>query len=111
VNGTSIGAAPAKALEERRILAEDGAITVLAILNVDTGALTDPLEFFPRGFAHDDGWSDAASQAIESAVKSANASKRLTGQMLEQLIVKTMSALMQRRYRSVPVITAIAVDA
>jgi len=111
VNGTSIGAAPAKALEERRILAEDGAITVLALLNTDTGELTDPLEFFPRGFAHDDGWSDAARQAIENAVKSANAGKRLTGAALEQLIVKTLSNVMQRRYRSVPVITAIAVDA
>ena len=111
VNGTSVGAAPARALEERRILAEDGAITVLAILNTDTGELSDPLEFFPRGFAHDDGWTDAARQSIESAVKSANANKRLTGPALEQLIVKTLSSVMQRRYRSAPVITAIAVDA
>jgi ribonuclease J len=111
VNGTSIGAAPAKALEDRRILAEDGAITVLAILNTDTGELTDPIEFFPRGFAHDDDWETAAAKAIETAATSANASSRLTGDVLERLIVKTMTNTLQRRHRSAPVITAIAVDA
>jgi ribonuclease J len=111
VNGTSVGAAPAKALEERRVLAEDGAITVLALLDPDTGRLTDPLEYFPRGFAHDDGWTDAATSAIKSAMDTANAQKTLDGPNLERLIVRTMTNLLRRRYRSAPVITAIAVDA
>jgi ribonuclease J len=111
VNGTSVGAAPAKALEERRVLAEDGTITVLALLDPDTGKLADPIEYFPRGFAHDDGWTDAANKAIASAIETANAQSTLDGPNLERLIVRTMTNLMQRRYRSVPVITAIAVDA
>ncbi|MDP9027703.1 MAG: RNase J family beta-CASP ribonuclease, partial [Actinomycetota bacterium] len=111
VNGTSVGAAPAKALEERRVLAEDGAITVLALLDPDTGKLTDPIEYFPRGFAHDDGWTDAANKAIASAIETANANATLDGPNLERLIVRTMTNVMQRRYRSAPVITAIAVDA
>ena len=111
VNGTSIGAAPAKALEDRRVLAEDGAITVLAILNTDTGRLAEPLEFFPRGFAHDDDWQDAASKAIESAAASANQSTRLNGPELEKIIVRSMTTMLQKRHRSAPVITAIAVDA
>jgi ribonuclease J len=111
VNGTSIGQAPAKALEERRVLAEDGAITVLALLDPDTGKLTDPIEYFPRGFAHDDGWTDATNKAIASAIETANANATLNGPTLERLIVRTMTNVMQRRYRSAPVITAIAVDA
>ena len=111
VNGTSIGAAPAKALEVRRVLAEDGAITVLATLNTDTGRLAEPIEYFPRGFAHDDDWEDAASKAIETAAASANQGSRLTGPELEKLIVRSMTTVLQKRHRSAPVITAIAVDA
>ena len=111
VNGTSIGAAPAKALEERRVLAEDGVITVLALLDPETGKLTDPLEYFPSGFAHDDDWQEAANTAIASAMDTANAKQTLDGVALEQLIVRTLKNLLQRRHRSAPIVTAIAVDA
>ena len=111
VDGMSIGVASEEALSDRRMLAEDGAITILGILDTKTGLLAEPIEFFARGFAHDDEWIRGATKAIDDAMVSANQSKRVDGAALELLLTRTMNRWMQRKYRRTPVITSIVVDA
>ncbi|MCY7324818.1 MAG: ribonuclease J [Microbacteriaceae bacterium] len=111
VDGMSIGVASEEALSDRRMLAEDGAITILGILDTKTGLLAEPIEFFARGFAHDDEWIRGATKAIDDAIVAANQSKRVDGAALEVLLTRTMNRWMQRKYRRTPVITSIVVDA
>ena len=111
VDGMSTGTATEAALGDRRMLAEDGAITVLGILDTKTGLLVEPIEFFPRGFAHDEEWTRGATKAIDEAIAAANKTKRIDGPALEQLLTRTMNRWMQRKYRRTPVITSIVVDA
>jgi ribonuclease J len=107
----AVGAASAEALTDRQKLAEDGAITILGILDTRTGTLAEPIEFFVRGFAHDDDWIRGATKAIDDAIKEANERKMLDGHALEILLARTMNRWMLRRYRRSPVFTIIVVDA
>ncbi len=40
-------------LKDRRTLAEEGVVTVLCIVDADSGRLADPPDFLVRGFAHE----------------------------------------------------------
>ena len=111
VDGQSIGEASEKTLVDRRVLAEEGAMTILAILDTTTGKLAEPIEFFTRGFTHDDDWDTATTARIEQAIAKANQSKKLDGPALENLLTQTVDRWMRRQYRRSPVITAIVVDA
>ncbi|MFP7761534.1 ribonuclease J [Marisediminicola sp. LYQ134] len=108
VDGAHVGGASEEALNDRRVLAEEGAITVLGIFDQKTGKLVEPVEFLARGFVHDDQWIREATRAIDDAMK---AQRVRDGQELEQLFTKTLGRWLQRKHRRSPVITAIVVDA
>jgi len=111
VDGMTVGGATEEAMEDRRKLAEDGAITILGILDAKTGALTEPVEFISRGFVHDADWIRGAAQVIDEAMRAANKVKLVDGQELENVFTHSVSKWMQRKYRRSPVITAVVVDA
>ena len=54
VDGTTVGGATEASLKDRRTLAEEGVITVVAIVDADTGKLAEPPDFLARGFVHDE---------------------------------------------------------
>ncbi|MEX1078109.1 MAG: ribonuclease J [Homoserinimonas sp.] len=109
VDGTTVGGASEDALNERRRLAEDGGITILAILDTNTGALAEPVEFFAHGLVHSDEWTTEVAKSIEEAVAKANKKKLMDAPDLERLMTSTVARWMQRRYRSRPVITSVVV--
>ncbi|MCE0446651.1 hypothetical protein LT493_24580 [Streptomyces tricolor] len=47
-------AAPQASLRDRLTLAAEGVVTVVAIVDADTGALAEAPDFLARGFVHDD---------------------------------------------------------
>lgn len=110
VDGMTVGAASYEALEDRRRLAEDGVITVLAILNTDSGTLAEPIEFFARGFADQNDWAPSVSKAINDAMATANGKRRLDGPELERLLTRTTGRWLDRQFRRKPIITSIVVD-
>jgi ribonuclease J len=109
VDGMGTGKATEAALADRQVLAEEGSVTVLGILDTRTGKLVEPLEFFPRGFAHDEDWVRDATEAITKAMDSGKVI--LDGRELERFLTRTLGRWMQRKYRREPVITSIVVDA
>ena len=54
VDGMTVGGATEASLKDRRTLAEEGFITIVALVDADTGKLTEPPEFLARGFVHDE---------------------------------------------------------
>ena len=112
VDGMTVGGDGAeKALADRLQLSNDGAVTILGILDTDTGTLAEPVEFISRGFVHDSDWVAGATKAITDALATANASSRVDGPAAEEIFTTSVSRWMQRKYRRIPVITSIVVDA
>ncbi|MCP2636524.1 ribonuclease J [Microbacterium sp. HD4P20] len=109
VDGVTVGEGSEAAMHERRRLAEDGGVTVLAILDTSTGKLAEPVEFFAHGLVHATEWTTAAVQSIEQAMARAGKDKNLDAAELERLLARTLARFMDRRYRTKPVITAIVV--
>ncbi|WP_200792220.1 ribonuclease J [Agrococcus sp. Marseille-P2731] len=110
VDGGTTGVATEDALTERRVLAEEGSITVLAIIQPDTGKLTEPLEFFSRGFVAEPGWEQAASKPIEEALAVVASKPAKDRDDVEEVITRTLARWLTRRHRRNPVITTIAVE-
>ncbi|WP_372983913.1 ribonuclease J [Microbacterium sp.] len=110
VDGVTIGGESESAMNERRRLAEDGGITVLAILNTATGKLAEPIEFFTQGLVHATEWTTDAAHAIDQALGRASKKQLDDPEQTEALITKALARFMDRKYRSTPVITAIVVS-
>ena len=82
----TVGGATEASLKDRRTLAEEGVITIVALVDADTGRLAEPPDFLARGFVHDETTFDAVVPLIEKAL--AKAAQEGIGEphQLEQLI-------------------------
>jgi ribonuclease J len=111
VDGMTVGGATEASLKDRRTLAEEGFITIVALVDADTGALTEPPEFLARGFEHDKSTFGTVVPLIEKAL--AKAAKEGIGEQhqLEQLIHRTVSRWAHDTYRRTPIILPIIIDA
>jgi ribonuclease J len=103
------GAATEESLQDRLRLAEDGAVTVLAIVNPDTGKLEEDPEFFPVGFAPADGELQKATAIVEKTLAGFRGDK--VGPDAEQAIARDLVRWSDRQLRRKPVVTVIIVDA
>ncbi len=112
VDGDSVGGITEEDLRERRRLAEEGLVTVLAIVDPDSGDVVEPPEFFTKGFSCSEEDLDKAGTAVEKALRD-SASNRQAGrrQDPEDVIERTTANWMRRFYNRTPVVTAIVVDA
>ncbi|MHA7209031.1 ribonuclease J [Arthrobacter sp. MDT1-65] len=112
VDGDSVGGITEEDLVERRRLAEEGVVTVLAIIDPDNGDMVEAPEFFTKGFSCSDEDLDKAGAAVEKALRDA-AANRQGGrrQDPEDIIERATANWMRRFYNRQPVVTAIVVDA
>jgi ribonuclease J len=111
VDGMTVGGATEASLKDRRTLAEEGFITIVCLVDADTGKLTEAPDFLARGFVHDETTFTALVPLIEKAL--ATAAKEGIGEQhqLEQLIHRTVSRWARDTYRRSPVILPIIIDA
>ncbi|WP_394247831.1 ribonuclease J [Arthrobacter pityocampae] len=112
VDGDSVGGITEEDLVERRRLAEEGVVTILAIIDPDNGDMVEAPEFFTKGFSCSDEDLDKAGAAVEKALRDA-ASNRQGGrrQDPEDIIERATANWMRRFYNRQPVVNAIVVDA
>jgi ribonuclease J len=112
VDGDSVGGITEEDLVERRRLAEEGVVTVLAIIDPDSGEIVETPEFFLKGFSCSDEDLDKAGAAVEKALRD-SASNRQNGrrQDPEDVIERATANWMRRYFNRQPVVTAIVVDA
>jgi ribonuclease J len=111
VDGAQVGGATEATLKDRRTLAEEGVVTVLAIVDADTGKLADRPDFLVRGFVHDDSTFDAAVPVVEKALAHAAAEGIGDAHQLEQMIGREVSRWAERTFRRRPLIIPIVIDA
>ncbi len=111
VDGQVVGGVTESTLKDRRTLAAEGVVTVLAIVDADTGALTDPPDFLVRGFEHAPGDFKPAVQVVEKTLARAAAEGIGDAHQVEQMIGRDVARWAQRAFRRTPLIIPIVIDA
>ena len=111
VDGAEVGGATEATLRDRRTLAEEGVVTVLAIVDADSGKLADPPDFLVRGFVHDEHTFDAAIPVIEKTLAHAAAEGIGDAHQLEQMLGRDIGRWAERKFRRSPLVIPIVIDA
>ncbi len=111
VDGLNVGGVTEASLKDRRTLAQEGTVTVVALVDADTGALAEPPDFLARGYSHDETTFDAVIPLIEKALARAAGEGVGDPHQLEQIIVRTVSRWTFKTHRRTPLIIPVVIDA
>jgi ribonuclease J len=111
VDGMTVGGVTEASLKDRRTLAEEGFITIVALVDANTGLLTETPDFLARGFVHDESTFDGVVPLIEKALAKAATEGIGEPHQLEQLIHRTVKRWAHDTYRRSPIILPIIIDA
>jgi ribonuclease J len=106
-----VGGATEASLKDRLTLAAEGVVTVIAIVDADTGALAEAPDFLARGFVHDEATFASAVPVIEKTLASAAEEGVGDAHQLEQLITRAVASWAFRTYRRKPLIIPVVIDA
>ncbi|MCQ1948036.1 ribonuclease J [Arthrobacter sp. zg-Y1116] len=112
VDGSSVGAITDTDLKDRRILSEEGFISIISVVNRSTGTIVSGPEIHARGFAEGDAVFDEIipkiSAALEEAVRS---NTDHTTYQLQQVVRRVVGTWVNRRLRRRPMIVPVVVEA
>jgi ribonuclease J len=99
------------ALKDRRILGEEGFITVVVVVDSMTGKVSAGPEIFARGFSDDvkDGF-DGARERVLLALETATAEGVSDAQALQQLVRRAVGRWVNDTYRRRPMIIPVVVE-
>ena len=86
-------------------------VTVLAIVDADSGKLTDPPDFLVRGFIHEPKAFDPAVQVIEKTLAHAAREGIGDARQLEQMLARDVGRWAHKTFRRTPLIIPIVIDA
>ena len=111
VEGTTVGSTTDASLKDRRTLAEEGVITVVALVDADTGELAEPPEFLARGFGEGEASFAGVVPVIEEVLATAAREGIGEPRQLEQLIVRAVEGWAFKTYRRNPMIIPVVIEA
>ncbi|MGQ0845509.1 MAG: ribonuclease J [Sporichthyaceae bacterium] len=111
VDGTTVGTTTETHLRDRRTLASEGMLTIVAIVNADTGQLVETPDFVTRGFVEGEVDFEALVPVLEKALAEAAAEAIGDARDLEERLRRAASRWIQRRHRRTPLIVPVVVDA
>ncbi|WP_153393773.1 ribonuclease J [Ornithinicoccus halotolerans] len=111
VDGASVGGVTEEALRDRVTLSQQGTVTVVALVDADTGELTEPPDFLARGFGTDEALFEGAVPAIERALAGAAAKGIGDAHELEQLMARALSQWVARKHRRNPLVIPVVIEA
>ena len=111
VDAMTVGGATEESLHVRRTLAEEGVITIVCIVDPDTGKLTEEPDYLAHGFEHEPGDFAKATPAIQKALTTATKEGIEDIEQVEELVRQAMSTWVHRQARRSPLIIPVIVDA
>ena len=113
VDGSSVGEISEADLKDRRILGDEGFISVFAVVNSETGALIAGPEIHARGVAEDDVVFEKIKPQIVTALEQAVADQadRRDPYQLQQVMRRVVGRYASQRLRRRPMIIPIVVEA
>jgi ribonuclease J len=112
VDGSTVGEITDADLKDRRILGDEGFISIITVVNRSTGKIVTGPEIHARGFAEDDAVFDEVipkvNAALEEAVMSSNDH---TTYQLQQAVRRVVGTWVNKRYRRRPMIIPVVLEA
>ncbi|GAA1572887.1 ribonuclease J [Kribbella sancticallisti] len=111
VDAMTVGGVTEANLKDRRALAEEGVVTVVLLVDANTGRLAEPPDFLARGFVHDDTTFKEVIPIIEECLAKAASEGIGDPHQLEQLVGRSVGNWTWRHWRRRPVIIPVVIDA
>ncbi|WP_159802275.1 ribonuclease J [Arthrobacter zhaoguopingii] len=112
VDGSSVGEITDADLKDRRILGEEGFISIVAVVNRTTGKIVSGPDIHARGFAEDDSVFDEITGKLNAALEEAVRSNTdHTTYQLQQVVRRVIGTWVNRRYRRRPMIIPVVLEA
>ncbi|WP_340538209.1 ribonuclease J [Nocardioides sp. GXZ039] len=111
VDGTSIGGITEADLKDRRILGEEGFISVIVVVDTVSGKVMAGPEIHARGIAEDDTTFDAIKQPIIDALNNALAEGTTDTYQLQQTVRRVVGRWVSNSLRRRPMIIPVVVEA
>ncbi len=110
VDGSNVGGVAEASLKDRRILGEEGFISVVVVVDSVTGKVTGGPEIHARGFAEDDSVFDEVRPQIAEALEKVASGGGADTYQLQQTIRRTIGRWVSGRYRRRPMIIPVVVE-
>ncbi|MCR2786010.1 MULTISPECIES: ribonuclease J [unclassified Microbacterium] len=111
VDGSTVGEITDADLKDRRILGEEGFISVIVVVDAATGRVITGPEIHARGFAEDDSVFDDVKPKIAAALADAAKSGVRDSHALSQIVRRTIGRWVNQRLRRRPMIVPLVIEA
>ena len=110
VDGSSVGEITDTELKDRRILSEEGFVSVFAVVDSTNGKVVSGPEVHARGLAEDDSVFDAILPKIKNALEEAAASGKADNHQLQQVMRRVLGRYVGTKLRRRPMIIPIVIE-
>lgn len=111
VDGSSVGEITDADLKDRRILAEEGFISIFVAIDPRTGAVVVGPEIHARGFAEDESvFDDVKPQIVKALAEAATSGVNDAGQF-QQVVRRVVGRWVNTQHRRRPMIVPIVIEA
>ena len=111
VDGSTVGEITDADLKDRRILAEEGFISIFVAIDAQTGKVIVGPEVQSRGFAEDESVFDAVKPMIIKALSDAAANGTRDTHAFSQAIRRTVGRWVNTQHRRRPMIVPVVIEA
>ncbi|AWB86023.1 ribonuclease J [Mycetocola zhujimingii] len=111
VDGSSVGEITDADLKDRRILGEEGFISIIVVVEAQTGKVIVGPEIHAKGFAEDDRVFDGVKPKIEQALADAARNGVRDTHALSQIVRRTVGRWVNTSYRRRPMIVPLVIEA
>ena len=110
VDGQSIGEITEDSLKDRRILGEEGFISVIVVVDSQSGKIVAGPDIHARGFTEDAALFNEVTGMIEKAMAHAVASGMNGTHQLQQVVRKTVGSWVGDKHRRKPMIVPVVIE-
>ncbi|RLK52995.1 ribonuclease J [Microbacterium telephonicum] len=111
VDGSTVGEITDADLKDRRILGEEGFISVIVVVDSSTGRIITGPEIHARGFAESDDVFDAVKPKIAAALAEAAGNGVRDNHALSQVVRRTIGRWVNQSLRRRPMIVPLVIEA
>jgi ribonuclease J len=111
VDGSSVGEITEVDLKDRRLLGEEGFISIVVVVDSGSGKVIAGPEIHARGFAEDESVFDQVRPRIADALAAAAAEGVVDTYQLQQLVRRVVGRWVNESYRRRPMIIPLVVEA
>ncbi|WP_300267212.1 ribonuclease J [Microbacterium sp.] len=111
VDGSTVGEVTDADLKDRRVLGEEGFVSIIVVVDAATGRIITGPEIHARGIAEDDAVFDDVAPKIVAALKEASGNGVRDTHALSQVVRRTIGRWVNQKLRRRPMIVPLVIEA